>query len=147
MTTLAPPSPVLSLVRSDILPENAFYRDTGCDVSPACLTCPLPVCKYDDPGWLSRKDHRERDAKILSLRASGVSALGIARHLNISTRTVDRILRRGSSVTPAPAAEDEGPLLALKELAQRSLFKPRTPLPPIRGALASSSPRDAILSS
>ena len=29
----------------------------GCDVSPKCLDCPLPLCKYDDPGpyqkWLA----------------------------------------------------------------------------------------------
>src|SRR3990167_704776 len=26
-----------------------IYRDTGCKASPACLRCPLPVCRYDAP--------------------------------------------------------------------------------------------------
>ena len=31
----------------DMLPEHFPYRDDGCDVSPSCLRCPLPRCKYD----------------------------------------------------------------------------------------------------
>jgi hypothetical protein len=25
------------------------FRDTGCELAPRCLECPLPMCKYDDP--------------------------------------------------------------------------------------------------
>jgi len=28
--------------------ENYFVDDDGCEYSPSCLQCPLPVCKYDD---------------------------------------------------------------------------------------------------
>lgn len=28
------------------LPEHHDYQDTGCDVAPRCLACPLPDCKY-----------------------------------------------------------------------------------------------------
>ena len=36
---------------ADIVPEFIHYEDTGCEVSQACLNCPLPQCKYDDPDW------------------------------------------------------------------------------------------------
>ncbi len=26
------------------------YTDTGCDVGPSCLNCPLSACKHDDEG-------------------------------------------------------------------------------------------------
>lgn len=45
--------------RNGTLPENTVYRDDGCDIHPHCLTCPLPVCRYDVPGgWgkLVRRD-------------------------------------------------------------------------------------------
>ena len=29
--------------------ENYFVDDDGCENSPSCLQCPLPVCKYDVP--------------------------------------------------------------------------------------------------
>lgn len=27
----------------------SYWRDTGCDLNPSCLACPLPVCRHDDP--------------------------------------------------------------------------------------------------
>ena len=36
--------------RHDSLPEYARYRDDGCDISESCLTCPLPRCRYEEPG-------------------------------------------------------------------------------------------------
>ena len=41
----------------DAIPEFYHYEDTGCEVSPSCLNCPLPQCKYDDPDGSKR--HRE----------------------------------------------------------------------------------------
>ncbi len=37
-------------------PKRGFYKDRGCNKAPACLSCPLPVCKFDvpdkfDKGW------------------------------------------------------------------------------------------------
>ena len=42
-------------------PEYYHYEDTGCEVSPSCLTCPLPQCKYDDPVWFQRHRRLARD--------------------------------------------------------------------------------------
>ncbi len=39
---------------ADQSPEYYHYEDTGCEVSPSCLNCPLPQCKYDDPVWFQR---------------------------------------------------------------------------------------------
>lgn len=36
--------------RNGALPEDTVYLDDGCDIHPHCLTCPLPVCRYDVPG-------------------------------------------------------------------------------------------------
>jgi hypothetical protein len=31
--------------------DNYNHTDTGCELHPACLSCPLPRCKYDDPKY------------------------------------------------------------------------------------------------
>ncbi len=133
MTTLAfaPPVPTLAHVRPDTLPENTRYRDDGCDVSATCLTCPLQMCKYDDPGWLQRENRKDRDAEVMRLRQSGVPVAAIASQFGVSTRTVHRVLQRGGLPQTAPAEDEEGPLLTLQELAARSLFRPRTPPLPL----------------
>ena len=41
----------------EVLPRSRYVArgpgysavDDGCEYSPSCLQCPLPVCKYDDP--------------------------------------------------------------------------------------------------
>ena len=30
-------------------PEDYSVDDDGCEYSPSCLQCRLPVCKYEDP--------------------------------------------------------------------------------------------------
>ncbi len=125
-------------VRSDTLPENTRYTDDGCEVSPSCLECPLPVCKFDDPGAMMREDRRNRDDEIFRLRKKGVPVPELARRFEVSTRTIHRVIQRGGAVEPPEREEDEGPLLSLEELSKRSLFRERRPFPPIR----SSSPED-----
>jgi len=136
MTTLSMPrlAPAkwtgpLPQVRSDTLPENTPYRDDGCEVSPSCLACPLPICKFDDPGWLQRENRRGRDSEVLRLRASDVPVDLIARRYGVSARTVHRIVQRGSRAPASPIDDDQGPLMTLQELARRSLFRARTPWP------------------
>ena len=122
MNTLVP-------VRSDTLPENTRYKDDGCEASPSCLDCPLTLCRYDDPGWLQRESRRDRDNEIFRLRQEKMSVSEIAKKFGISTRTVHRIVQRGGAA-PAPLnEEDDGPVISLSELAERSLFRKRTPFP------------------
>ncbi len=79
----------------DLLPEHYPYHDDGCEVSPSCLRCPLPKCKFDDPGWLSRERRARRDCEVLQTRRNeGITVLELARRFHISQRTVHRILSR-----------------------------------------------------
>ena len=82
----------------DALPEYFPYRDSGCDVSPSCLRCPLPQCKYDDPGWLQRRRRAQRDRQVLNVRRrEEATVLELAQRFQISQRTVHRILSRAQN--------------------------------------------------
>ncbi len=79
----------------DVVPENYPYRDDGCEVSPSCLSCPLPQCKYDDPGWFQREKRKERDEEVISaMYKQKLSVSEAAARFDISQRTIFRILRR-----------------------------------------------------
>ena len=116
-------------VRSDTLPENTRYADDGCEASPSCLSCPLAVCKYDDPGWTRRQDRGQRDDEIFRLRKAGISVPELSRQFNVSTRTVHRIVQRGGSSNTASPEPDSGPALSLQELASRHVIRKRPSLP------------------
>ncbi len=88
-----PGNGALPLVQERQLPENATYRDDGCDLHPSCLSCPLPVCRYDTPGGKRALLNIYRDQLIASLRRSGNTVPVVARLLNVSRRTVVRVSR------------------------------------------------------
>ncbi len=92
----------LRRVRRDALPEEIRYRDDGCDIHPQCLTCPLPRCRYDEPGGLRGMLNAYRDQQIVALRGDGAPVDQIAEQYNLSRRTVFRILSAGS---PSGASE------------------------------------------
>ena len=79
------------MVRSDALPEFTRYRDTGCDVSPTCQECPLPRCRYEEPGGLRAILNETRDAEIRELRQRGLYYKEIAAMFGVSKRTVFRV--------------------------------------------------------
>ncbi len=76
------------------LPENTVYRDTGCDSAPSCLDCPLALCKYDDANGTRHGRTVMRDTEIMRLFADGFKVSAIALKVNISNRTVYRIIQR-----------------------------------------------------
>lgn len=78
--------------RGDSLPEQIGYRDDGCDIYPACLTCPLPRCRYDEKGGLRAMINGYRDRQIAELRDSGVPAEDLSERFGLSRRTIFRIL-------------------------------------------------------
>ncbi len=87
--------------RNDALPEHLHYRDDGCDLFAACLTCPLPHCRYDVPGGARTMLNRVRDHEIRRMRhENGVAVDEIARCFRVSRRTVFRVLQ-----SPKPASE------------------------------------------
>ena len=80
---------------TDRLPENTSYRDTGCDLYASCLACPLPQCRYDEPGWVQRSERNGRYERILQFReAHPMPVAQLAAQFGISTRTIHRIVRR-----------------------------------------------------
>jgi len=81
--------------RSDALPEHTRYVDTGCDVHPSCLSCPLVRCRYDEPGGTRRLLSEGRDRAIVALRRAGMEFEEIAIRFGVSRRTVFRALARG----------------------------------------------------
>jgi hypothetical protein len=105
-------------LRIDALPENYSYRDDGCDIHPACLTCPLPQCRYDNPRGARGMFNEVRDVEIVRLRRKGLSINEIASRYDISRRTVFRVMRRSVEVTSVNterlSALDVFPLLERK---------------------------------
>jgi hypothetical protein len=100
--------------RGDTLPEYTRYRDDGCDISESCLTCPLPRCRYEEPGGLRALLNESRDREIIQLRLKGVAVEELADRFGISRRTVFRVIgttrvpaRREYDTTPIPIHRDQ----------------------------------------
>lgn len=123
---------MIRLVRADTLPENINYRDDGCEVSYSCLVCPLPICKFDDPGWLQRESRQSRDeAMITARRLESLSVAEIAERFEVSTRTVHRVLKQEREGTRQAPDPEQQPMLSVLTLQRRSAFKSPQPLPRI----------------
>ncbi len=90
-------------VRGDSLPEQTRYRDDGCDIHEQCLTCPLPRCRYEEPGGLRGMINSYRDRQIALLRDNGVPIPDIAEWFGLSHRSIFRILE---SQEPASLASE-----------------------------------------
>jgi len=81
--------------RCDALPEYSDYADTGCDLYTACLSCPLPRCRYDANGGASAILREGRDQVIQRAAAHhGVTVDDLARMFGLSRRTIFRVLER-----------------------------------------------------
>ncbi len=85
-----PGNGVLPLVQERQLPENATYRDDGCDLHPSCLSCPLPACRYDVPGGKRALLNIRRDQRIASLRRNNTVPV-VAAIMGVSRRTIVRV--------------------------------------------------------
>jgi DNA-binding CsgD family transcriptional regulator len=73
-------------------PANEIeYQDTGGDLYPSCLNCPLPKCRYDHRG--SGAKGLERRQRILALSTQGKCSKEIALIVGISKRTVQRVIK------------------------------------------------------
>ena len=82
---------------TDRLPDYFEYQDQGCDLSPSCLKCPLPKCRYDKQEGGRRASKRLRDMEIFRQRTvSGRSVSELATKFDLSKRTIQRIIRRSS---------------------------------------------------
>ncbi len=75
------------------------HSDCGCEVSDCCLTCPLPVCRYDDPhGQGGYRARRERRAAIvayfhaLKLGTRPARVQATATEFSVTRRSVYRMI-------------------------------------------------------
>jgi hypothetical protein len=85
------PGGALPLVRRDTLPEHAEYRDTGCELAPSCLRCPMRYCKFDEPR--ANAATRDRDREIAALRRRhGAPIDMLAGTYGLTRRSIFRIL-------------------------------------------------------
>ncbi|MEO8457188.1 MAG: helix-turn-helix domain-containing protein [Chloroflexota bacterium] len=94
--------------RGDNLPENTRYRDDGCNISQSCFNCPLPRCRYEEPGGLRALLNESRDQEIVQLRLKGMAVEELAGRFGISRRTVFRVIgtRRIPARTQRPSGRD-----------------------------------------
>ena len=68
--------------------------DTGCDVAPACLACPLPKCRYDMPGGIGAiRRQAFMLARAQEINAERMNPEEAAKRYGVSLRTVYRWLR------------------------------------------------------
>ena len=100
------------------LPENTVYKDTGCELASSCLECPLALCKYDDPNPSHGSRSTMRDTEIMRLFANGMKITAIARAVNISDRTVYRVVQREMGL----AVKEPG-VVAKLDMRRRSLHE------------------------
>lgn len=71
--------------------EEKFIPDTGCELHPACLACPEPICGYDYPGGMKAYiKHKE----LLDILNSGCTNVVNAESLGIHKRTFERRKKR-----------------------------------------------------
>lgn len=94
----------LPLVRRDMLPENATYPDTGCDLFASCLRCPLARCRYDAPAdGLRRLVTESRDREIARLRYDHSAPINaLAATYGLTRRSIFRILGEQRALSGAP---------------------------------------------
>ena len=78
----------------NLLPDEINWRDEGCEVFQACLSCPLPRCVEEEPRGQQRLRLAARNKRMVELRRSGKSVTDIAGLFGVSRRTVERALRR-----------------------------------------------------
>jgi hypothetical protein len=88
------PEEPLPFVRKNTLPDHYTYHDTGCELAPSCLACPLPRCQYDEPHSVRAWLVAARDREIVLLRRRYHAPINaLARTYGLTRRSVFRILQ------------------------------------------------------
>jgi DNA-binding NarL/FixJ family response regulator len=78
--------------------SDIHYEDTGCEVAPKCLKCPLPVCKYDHPAAMRLLQRQWKDAEIMRAINSGLSVQQTAKQFSLTAHTIRRVITRTKNV-------------------------------------------------
>ena len=74
-------------VRIPMGDRSSYFRDDGCEASPSCLECPLPVCKHD---WHAMND----EVKVDEIDHLGLTEEVAAARYGVGVRTVRRKIQR-----------------------------------------------------
>ena len=100
----------VAILRKDALPEGLQARadcghEGGCGcvhprVAACCFACPLPQCRYDQPGGVRAIRNADRDPEIVALYRSGLGVDRIAERFNLSRRSVFRVVAEAVGVLP-----------------------------------------------
>ncbi|MGI8549576.1 MAG: hypothetical protein ACR2PL_02095 [Dehalococcoidia bacterium] len=97
----------------DDLPERTRYRDTGCEIAPSCLSCPLPRCKHDIPGGLAAQTRCRRHSEIVRHWQTGAEIDDLARLYRLSRRSIYRAI---SARQPAVGSRHSGRPASVKNI-------------------------------
>ena len=104
--------------------EDEMAAD-GCNLHPACLSCPFPRCQYESKSakWIAR------DRKLFMLASLGFTQKAIAAQLGLATQTVYRKLKAGPAEAVINPEAVPGYILPLEQLTDRlrSRFKAKPP--------------------
>jgi len=82
----------MTMIENNNSSSKDFFLDDGCEYSKSCLDCPLSLCKYDDPILDNSKSKNNRNMIIYNMKKTNMTNKDIADILDISTRTVHRVL-------------------------------------------------------
>jgi hypothetical protein len=74
------------------LPEHTRFRDDGCSLQPACLSCSLSACRYDVPPGVASAEQRR--ARLDALIAAGHSLTEAAHALDMNPRSAYRLTKQ-----------------------------------------------------
>ena len=69
-----------------------LYKDEGCDISSACLECPLAACKDDDPAAYVAYKREKLHQEILTTIKLKMPRKYVMKRFGISERTYYRLL-------------------------------------------------------
>ena len=89
-----PAPPVGPFYPGAVEDTGIMQADTGCEIAPACLDCPLPRCKDELGNGIG--DARRQVAtleRVSIIRREGITAAVAAERYGVSIRTVFRWLR------------------------------------------------------
>lgn len=73
--------------------EITEYEDTGCEISPKCVECPLPQCKHDDQNWFRsyRKLYARRDLLHRLSDNTDINYKELAIQYNLTAATISKL--------------------------------------------------------
>jgi len=76
--------------------EYTNWKAGGCEMHPVCLECPLPYCVEEQPRGKQKRRMEARSQAMEEMRRQGRTVKEVAAAFGVSTRTVQRELKRNN---------------------------------------------------